>query len=363
VYNEKIKTNFIDNIQNNDTQKMYSSIFKRSAAFELNFGKDVYDFNVSECLSLLVGLNPKSVGQVISLKSQFNRYVSWAIENSIASKNYWGLVPADDDFAKAAFPIRYVKDLNELVHVVDTGLSTPYDKYVPYLLFMGIMGDDFNEISLLIDDMADRLAKTITTIRREYGMIEPLFNLLADEGYWKETKAREEDSPYLIKPFKSKNRVGEPISNQYIYRVFKMMNDNFNEGNPNKRQFTPMTIWRSGLFYSLYQIEEIKGSLVRDDYLAVSEIYGNNAEFGTFLREYELYKEVFWSEGGAEELSTAPQEESQAPPTKKPREPGKEERKQRSMKATPGEWNIIEENAVAAGMSLSAYIRHMGLSD
>lgn len=297
MYNEENKKAFMQELQADDLRIMYASLFNRSASYEADLDKDISSFNLKECMLLLVGLNPKSIGQVSVLKSQFNKYVDWAIANGTASKNYWSLVPIDDDFAKFAFTSRYIKDLNELTNVVDTGLSTPYDKYVFYLLYMGIMGDNLIEISLLKDKDVNKSQKTIQTIRWKYNdIIEPLFNLITSGGgYWQEAKPRDFDSPYFVKPFKTKGKIGEPIGYQYVIRVFQKLHDNLSTANPdNKKNFTPMTIWRSGLFYALYQIEQTKGSIIKDDYTFISEAYGNNIAFNSFMRDYELYKEVFW---------------------------------------------------------------------
>jgi len=102
-------------------------------------------------------------------------------------------------------------------------------------------------------------------------------------------------SLYFVKPFKTKHLIGEPIGYQHVHRVIHKMNSNFNAENPeNQKQFTPTTIWRSGLFFSLYRIERTKGELVTDDYAYVSEIYGNKNSYSSYLRDYELYKDVFW---------------------------------------------------------------------
>ena len=297
MYNEENKKAFMQELQTDELKNIYTSLFNRSASYEAGLGKDISNFNLKECMLLLVELHPKSVGQVNVLKSQFNKYVSWAVANGTASKNYWSLVPTDDDFAKLAFSNRYIKDISELTKLVDTGLSTPYDKYLIYLLYMGIMGPDCIEVALLKDTDVNRTQKTIKTIRWRYDyIIEPLFNLIiSDGGYWQEAKPRDFDSPYFVKPFKTKGKIGEPIGYQYVIRVFQKLHDNLNAANPdNKKYFTPMTIWRSGLFYALYQIEQTKGSIVNDDYTSISEVYGNKTYFGNFMREYELYKEVFW---------------------------------------------------------------------
>ena len=298
LYNEERKKIFLEELDTKESKRMYLSLFRRSKTYEIGLNKDVYDFSLKECLSLLVEMNPKSIGQVGALKSQFNKYVNWAVSNGVASKNYWVLVPVDDDFAKFAFSSRYIKDINELVDVVEAGLSTPYDKYAIYLLYMGIMGNNFVELSLLRDVDVDRFNRTITTVRRKYtDIIEPLHKLLmSGGGYWSETKLRDESSPYFIKPFKTKGRTGNPISDQYLYRLFNKMHDNLNDHNAKfTKYFTPMTVWRSGMFYALYQIEQKKGSVLLEDYNAVCDVYGSKINYSTFLKDYELYKDVFWN--------------------------------------------------------------------
>ena len=44
----------------------------------------------------------------------------------------------------------------------------------------------------------------------------------------------------------------------------------------------------------MYKVEQIKGEVVPDDYAYISEIYGNKITFSSCLRDYELYKELFW---------------------------------------------------------------------
>ena len=295
-YNEEIKAKFLEELSSSDSQKTFLHLFKRAGTFEGLIGKDIFDFNSTECINLVVTLEPKSVNHVGVLKSQFNKYTEWAMSKGFTSTNFWGNVPINDDFAKLSFASRYVKNLEELTSMVESGLNALYDKYVPYLLFMGVMGESFEEICSIKRDDTNSLLGIITTSRRQYTkIIPPLLELMQNDEYFQEHKPRDEDSIYFIKPFKNKSLAGKPIGYQYISRVFSRLNDAHNNLNPdNQKNLTPMTCWRSGLFYALYQTERSKGELINDDYLAVSEVYGNTLSYGHFSREYELYKDVFW---------------------------------------------------------------------
>jgi len=296
MYNDDTKKLFIESLKTDDLRRMYTSIFKRTEAYEAEREMDVYNFNVKECMNLLLHLNPKSIGHVGSLRSQFSKYIEWAIRKGLTTKNYWSLVSVDDEFVRFSFENRNVKDLDELTEIVESSLAVPYDKYVVYLLYMGIMGENFSELTRLKDSDIDKRNQVITTSRQKYiALVEPLFDVVKSSDYYEEKKRRDYDSLYFVKPYKTKHLIGESIGYQHVHRVIQKMNDGYNEQQPeNQRQFTPTTLWRSGLFFSLYKIEQTKGELVTDDYAHVSEIYGNKNSFGSYSRDYELYKEVFW---------------------------------------------------------------------
>ena len=302
MYNHDIKERFLTELPNDDLRVIYTSIFKRTDEFETSVGKDIMDFSLDECLDLLMYLNPKSITAVGTYKSQFHKYASWGITKKLTKeqKNFWIIISSDSDFIKASFNKRYVKDIDELTNIVESTLNAPYDKYVAYLLFSGIMGDYFHEISNLKEDDVRTDLKTIDIPRRKFNtIIEPLHDLIINPGNWYEKKKRDETSEYFIKPFLTKGMEGKPVGTQYIYRVFAKMNENYFEEKGERRFFVPMTIWRSGLFYTLRTIEQSKGSIVSDDYRYTCEIYGKDIEhigISTLSKEYETYKEVFWNE-------------------------------------------------------------------
>jgi hypothetical protein len=239
MYNENIKKYFIENLRTYDMKTMYSSIFRRAEAFETEREKDIFDFDVNECMNLLLFLNPKSTGHVASLISQLSKYSAWALSNGKSEQNYWAIVPVDEEFAKFSFASRNVKDLDELTRIAETYLSVPFDKYAVYLLYMGVMGENFSELTQLKDTDVDSSRKTITTSRRTHtALVEPIFELIASNEYYEEKKTRDYDSPYFVKPYKTKKLAGEPISYQNVHRVIKKLNDNYNEANSeNPKQF------------------------------------------------------------------------------------------------------------------------------
>jgi len=303
MYNEIIKNQYLNELPTSALKSIYASIFKRTDVMEEQLEKDIFSFDLKDCIDLLLFLSPKSVSAIKTFKSQIGKYVDWAIENriSLESKNYWLIVPVDDDFIKASFKNRYIKDLDELIELVDIGIASNYDKCVVYLLYMGIMGENCDEIIELQRTNVDERSNTITTKRRVYNeIIEPLYDIIKRDEYdIEEKKGRDEESIYFIKPYNSIRLKGKPINPYYIYRVFIKMNENIYESTNERRNFVPMTIWRSGLFNSLYKIEQAKNSLTNDDYIQVCKIYGKDTSdisvIANLSREYRVYKEVFWS--------------------------------------------------------------------
>jgi hypothetical protein len=298
MYNNEVKTRFMEQLRTDSLMKQYKSIFSRTTEYENEYNKDAAQLTPDECMNLIAALNPKSLGHASSLISQFASYTQWAMDTGIVARNSWVLIDVDDDFVKHSFLRRNVKDLEELTHIVDVGLSVPYDKYVVYLLYMGVMGDDFSELVLIKDDDVNKSERTITTIRRTYtDIIEPFFALINKHDSYEEQRKRDYDSPYFVKPYNTKRLQGNPINYQAVHRVFRKLNSTFNQAYPeNQKEYTPTTIWRSGFYNALYNIEQQKGGLVADDFAYLSEIYDNKNSYSSYTRDYELYKLLFWEQ-------------------------------------------------------------------
>ena len=160
---------------------------------------------------------------------------------------------------------------------------------------MGIKGIKFSLLAHIEEVNVDRIKKSIETYRGTYRIIEPLYSAMTDNGYYEEFKNRNEESKYFIKPYNTKHTKDSPITYQHVNRVFSKLNEEYSKINPDNRiQLLPMTIWRSGLFNTLYEIEYIKGDVTSDDFKEVSEVYGNKNTYSSYVHDYELYKEVFW---------------------------------------------------------------------
>ena len=297
MYNENTKNQFISELQSGDTIESYKSVFNRAEKFETQLNKDIFSLDLKECNDLLSELNPKSVNQISVLKSLFSKYTDWAILANLADKNNWVSVPIDESLTKDSFKDRYVKNLDELINVANMGLGSWYDKCILYLLYMGIMGNQhYEEITHLLDDDVKVGQKMINTNRRIFNIIDPLYDLIQKHEHFEESKRRDENSIYFIKPFIKRGREGQPININYIFHLFRRLQENIFEATKEKKNYSATTIWRSGLFYSLYQLEQTNGSLTYADYVNVGEVFGKEMiNFSLLSRDYETYKKVFWS--------------------------------------------------------------------
>lgn len=296
MYNLETKEAFLKTLPTPELVSMYTSLFTRGQAYEHMLDKDILLFNARECVNLLCAMEPKSIKQVSSLISQFSKYTNWGKQTSLVKDNFWLLVPPDDTSVRLAFAGRYVKDLTSLETIVEKALHVPDDKYVIYLLYMGIMGKEFKELTSITDADINMTARTVTTDRGSFNMVAPLLSTI-QHGIVneKEAKQRDEESEYFIKPYKTKRLLGNPASYQHIHRVVTKLNQGYNETNPsNLIHLTPMTIWRSGLFNELWQVEQVRGNITSDDFAMVSEVYDNKNSYASYLKDYELYKDIFW---------------------------------------------------------------------
>lgn len=295
MYNVTEKDKFLESLPTAELRKMYVSLFGRSQCYEEKTGKDILHFDADECSGLLAHMEPKSVKQLGVLKCQFMKYVNWGMERKAVSRNHWVLIGYEEELVRDVFSCRNVKNLEDLERLVETGLSVPYDKYAVYLLFMGIMGDACEELAAVKDSDVDVTGRVISTPRGRFHIHDPLYGVIRKGGYYKERKGRDEESAYFVKPYKTKTNKSGRVTYHYVSRVVCKLNRECDEVFPDKKlELVPMTIWRSGLFNRLYEIECVKGEVTEDDYGHVSRMFGNGSSFSMYERDYELYKEVFW---------------------------------------------------------------------
>jgi hypothetical protein len=300
MYNESIKKRFIETLPNEEQKTMYKSLFNRAQGFETQIGKDLYAFGMQNCWDFINEIGSKSIVHIYALKSQYGRYAEWCIENKIANDNYWILVYGDESFVRRSFALRYVKDIDTLEKIVETSLTDIYDKYLVYLLYMGLKGDNWNELRTLKSSDVDIKNKTIKTQQNEYPIIAPLRRAIQNGEYVMEGKHRDVHSAYFIKPFKTKHLEGYPISTNNINSTMSKLNNNYYEAKKEKRSYTALTIHWSGLYYAMYMKERRNNELTLEDIYSVWGAYGKTEEAiksrGYPMKQYELYKEIFWGQ-------------------------------------------------------------------
>jgi len=296
---EQNKEWFISQIKQ-EQRKIYVSLFNRAAQYEELIGKDILDFTNEECYGLLVSMRPKSIAGEEVFISQFKQYVNWGIENGKVPtmKNQWDNVTHSEgnNVIIAMYKRRYFKDINSLKEFITTVTNRKYDKLIIYLLYSGLSGFECEELRYAKDADLDIINKTIKVSvgkPRTVHLRDEVVNayLSSDDDEYR--KSPDENSPYLIKPFKGKNYTGGPALYGTVLRLVNTMNKLYFQATKYKTNYTPATIWKSGLYYQLYEIEKAKGKLDKSDYLKVCGIYNRNMS-GEIIEEYRLYKKAFW---------------------------------------------------------------------
>ena len=304
MFNEEVKSQYIDSLATEAMKRDNRSLFRRTSETEALLNKDIFSFTLNECMLLLADLNPRSIGLARTFRSRLSQYTSWAEDSGLkASGNPWVLVYPDTDFSKLAHRMSHVKDISTLEEIVELSLAGAYDKYVVYMLHMGIMGNNFTELVEVEEGNVSVINRTIKTSKQIYEMSDPLFSLLQKGGYEQEIRpARDEKSKYFIKPFVNKNYKGtETIRPGFVYRIFNKLITGYFEATGEIVKYTPQSIHKSGMYYSIYQFEKSNGGIVGDDIVNIYVEYGGEVDpqrlpTSRIWDEYNLYREAFWSD-------------------------------------------------------------------
>lgn len=141
LYNKEQKERFLKDRTFN-TREAYSRVLKRASSLEEEFGKDLYNFNISEIELLINYLAPTTLSSVQSATSPITVYIDWAIEQGLRTDNFNPLSTLID----REYLEKFIDKSNELIFSKDDidditcRLTNRIDAAVIQCLFEGLMG-------------------------------------------------------------------------------------------------------------------------------------------------------------------------------------------------------------------------------
>lgn len=163
MYNPEQKEQFLGTITNDNSHKVFISMFNKAAEIETAFGKDVADMSLSEITLLLDVVSGKGRQSIVSNKSLLSSYVDWCINNgkSISSENNFNKASVENVDKTSSYRVSYLASEEELTEMLNVafplvGYEANYDlntirRAAILLLFLGM--DDHEVANLKKSDV------------------------------------------------------------------------------------------------------------------------------------------------------------------------------------------------------------------
>ena len=280
LYNPEVKEQFLEHV-GEDSAATYLRILAISADHERQIGVDLFDMNLQELADVMYAVNPLTVNAVRSNISYTRRYIDWAIKRGYTKSNINPLRGIDHTWGKQF--IDYSKKLylsEEELFEHEEDLVNGQDAFVLRALFSGLYGDGLSELlNLKIEDIKyqSKIIKLYDDSKGERELtflednqekdFERLYSL-AEEAHGQSKYLNKNgtaenirrltseliDSPFILKPSKTRNSGEIRVSNHVIYRRLGNISEMFEIP-----YLTTKNIWKSG------QIKMAKDLLERDN--------------------------------------------------------------------------------------------------
>lgn len=298
IYNIIIKNLFLNKFENEDTKKVYQSIFKKSEALESKYSKDIYNFQENLLIEFIKDiLKPKTKESARTYCNILSSYIQWAIEEKHSSHL------TNPIRKKQEFFYEFVQ--NEKLYISYTekedilsGLRNSQDQFVLQGLWEGIEGTKVSElVNLELDDFKtengidfmvhvgkgtnkERIipveAKTFTIARlaNNEDMYYKKNGIMEEDGSVLRTYVELPQTKYVLKSQRSKaNMDRDTISYSTIYNRVELIKS-LEEFEDYKEALTTKNIVRSGMIYEAYKIVKSGRLLNKQSIEEICEKYG-----------------------------------------------------------------------------------------
>ena len=167
MYNQEVKSDYIEQIDDKYRKKITDRIFRFSEELERLKGKDLCDFNEEEFLELFRAYASGSIDALNTYSSFLRHYVQWSCDNNINRDNINHLDYISTSDLKGClnnfiYQDKYVS-YDTLMDLVNK-ITNPCDKSLVLGLFYGIHGKDCREFYNIKEEDIDKVNEKITLI-------------------------------------------------------------------------------------------------------------------------------------------------------------------------------------------------------
>lgn len=308
LYNSELKESFLLKYDNNLTQDYYRQTLEKVTDYERRLYKDIKDFNENELLSVLGIFEAKTLDSLDSRVAALRQYLDYCKERGLIAQNLLKSI-SRENYEKEVTEIdksdRIISSRDELYRDFCDVAINAQDAVIFALVFEGIKGTQNQElINLKVEDIKIDENKIIVRnlknneIEREVIVkersIEIVKKAIAEDVYCKyiynpnseNMKAPLERklniTSYLIRTMSQNEKdldepVGWQVVNNRLKRVAIMLNRPF---------ISTQTVYTSGIYVELKELEDEKGTLDTEDYKEVIKRHGGNADNYYSIKDY-----------------------------------------------------------------------------
>lgn len=304
-YNENVKKSFLEELKEG-TQKIYSRMFKVSQVLEHELEKDVYEFNREELRRLLYMYMPKTEASSNSNCQYLHKYIDWCIDEGLKKTlNPLDMVDSQWKRQYANVNVKRFWTDRELDSIIDSR-ENAQDGVLIALLREGVRGSGNSEITNLnkrsVDFLNNKLhleddngtKRTITVSDKCMKLIK---QALAEDSYMKMNGSPDPNTKAVA---------SQLISNEFVVRGALSRNVHFYEQDKSvvhrrldkisvelsMPNFTPISIYRSGMLAMAKDRILEHGSLTQEDYIEIAIQFGEPESAIYRLRSDFLTDEV-----------------------------------------------------------------------
>lgn len=225
MYNEEYKKRYLEDVKGKNANIVnYMTVqFNKIEPTEIELGKDLYDFSVTELTDYYKSLYTASLETLMVMNNQFSNYISYSLQNNLVGDCLNHCTEIDDIILYKCINIglaqKKIYSRGELLRIADNFVN-PYEKYIVLALFEGICGENMSDIANLTEDNF-RNGKVYLPSGKIFEVSKELIDamkLAANEfTYW----AHKKDESYAEYSFKD----GDP-------KIIKEMYNSSNGGSP-----------------------------------------------------------------------------------------------------------------------------------
>lgn len=322
MYNGDVKRAFLGTVENDNSYKVYKSLFSKSEEIEKRFKKDVCEMSVDELLVLLDYCSGMKRSSKYVSYSGYRLYVDWCIKNGkTKSENNLEKISIDNIDTTFKYKSTFIKDPEEFESIcedtfplVDGEVTASNLQMEICLRFAYYHEMTSDEISVLKKTDIDYETGILTRrsgekIKLNNKLLKAIIDFNSRTTITLVNKNNEEiartytldDNDYILRTrMTNRNSEKSPLSVNSINRIFIKISEKYNESDARSgyKNFTPANVNLSHAFYEAYCsgegiTEESRIVLKAENDSSVAK-YRATRSLKTQKEAYDSWKKAFY---------------------------------------------------------------------